>query len=365
MVSILKHGQDSQFIPDVVQIGSTWQGTLSYLGQLMDLSDDPPTENLDDFIPILLESCHLQSSRQLFSVPWFSDVRVLYYRKDILKKLNVTPKDFLTWEGFRQVLDKVKNSYSEKIFPLSLSGQSEHILIHDLAPWLWAANSDFVDLATKKSLIDQPSFQKATHFYFSLIDDKYVPLMGRDQITYGNFFNGAAAFQVSGAWPALTIFDRESDEYESVVAKNFGIAPVPSLNPQIPSTTFIGGSHLAIMASSQKKEPAKKLIRFLTDKSNHEIHARKIGVLPVRKSSFNSDFFGEHWHGMGTHFELAIQNARTLPSLPILGTIEQLVQKFTGELLDAVRNEKYNEQLLDQLAKKTSKELDYILSLYA
>jgi len=63
---------------------------------------------------------------------------VLYYRQDILAKLNLSAEDLGTWKGFREACERLHNSKLGKTyFALPLQGQKEGILIHDLAPWIW------------------------------------------------------------------------------------------------------------------------------------------------------------------------------------------------------------------------------------
>ncbi len=365
IIGIIKRGSNSETLPDIVQIGSTWQGTLSSLGGLADLSQFADTNILNDFIPPLLSNCYGYNSRKIYAIPWFSDVRVLYYRTDVMKQLGVQVNDFNHWQGFKQVLGLVKRRLKGQIDPMSLSGQSENILIHDLLPWIWGSHAELVDWVTKKSHLREENTRRALHFYFSLINDAYMPLLGRDRMTVGNFFSGQSAFQVSGTWPVDSVFNPKSSDYNPKVAKNFGLALIPTNSPRTPYITFTGGSHLAILASSKHVEESWSLIKFLTKKENQEEHARKIGFLPARESSFHTSFFKEGWEEHQHIFEQAIKTSRTFPSLPVMGTIEQLIKYFTGDLLESVRMGRYSKEQLNHHCLRTSIEIDYILSLYA
>lgn len=364
LIGAIKNITDPEAVPDVVQIGSTWQGTLSYLGRFVDLSSFSKPAVLDDFIEPLLSSCYSQKGKQLFSIPWFSDIRVLYYRKDFIEELNITEKNFSSWEGFRNVLHEVKIHFGNKIAPMSLSGQSENIQMHDLAPWIWSANSDFINSRFKKSILHENPAQDAIRFYFNLIHEGYIPILGRDHLTVGNFFSGNSVFQISGVWPMETLFNPKSPTYQPEVAKHIGVSLLPSYSGNNPATTFIGGSHLAIFSSSNYIEEAWLLIKFLTDKQKQENHAKRAGVLPARKSSFVPLFFGKEVPEASKIFMQAIKHSKTFPSLPILGSVEQVIKNFAQNALNSIRLGYYDQDTLSVLCHKTSLDIDYLLSLY-
>ena len=72
--------------PDVIQIGSTWNATLAQKGILREITQE--TADLGGvgmFVPSSWPSCHFPASARISSLPWFVDIRPLYYRKDIFE----------------------------------------------------------------------------------------------------------------------------------------------------------------------------------------------------------------------------------------------------------------------------------------
>jgi multiple sugar transport system substrate-binding protein len=78
-------GRHVRSIPDVMQVGTTWITTLSYLGALEQVPDNPfgPREHR------MASSIGDSSS---YCIPWFIDIRVLYYRRDIFEAFGIDPR---------------------------------------------------------------------------------------------------------------------------------------------------------------------------------------------------------------------------------------------------------------------------------
>ena len=122
--------------PDVIQIGSTWVATFADQGVVVDVSDHFDTDN---FFPPSVASARMFGKKDLFAVPWFVDTRVLYYwKKDI-----TSPSQLATWEDFSSTCKASANSRRGSFigFPNTISWD----LLHNLAPWLWAAGGDILE----------------------------------------------------------------------------------------------------------------------------------------------------------------------------------------------------------------------------
>ena len=72
-------------------------------------------------------------------MPWLADIRMLYYRIDVLRLFGFTSGDLGNFDSFMNVCRSIQNERKspEDILAFRLSGHSEVILIHDLAPWIW------------------------------------------------------------------------------------------------------------------------------------------------------------------------------------------------------------------------------------
>lgn len=361
LIAVAKR-KDYRDPPDVIQIGGTWNTTLAALGVLSDITDYLDDVERTDVIRPIWNYCYEPTRTKAYSLPWFLDARVLYYRKDLLAPLQIQPEDLSTWKGFREACERLHNSnLGKKYFALPLSGQREGILIHDLAPWIWGGGGNFISSDRHVAQFNEPSSLKGIDFYFRMMVDHLIPLLGRDRLCTGDFFSGQFAFQVSGVWPINSFLNPKYPYYQPDVARNYGISVFPA--GPAGQVTFLGGSNLGIVSSSQHPHAAWKLIKFLTSVDSQVRHSRQIGMLPSRYSALEQ-LLSAAPAGVAEVFRHSLRVARTLPCAATLGTIERIVGRVTQNLTTAVRENRYDERLLNEEMNSAAKEADYILSLY-
>lgn len=348
--------------PDVIQIGGTWNATLAALGVLGDMTDYLDDIERADVVRPVWNYCYDPTRTKAYSLPWFLDARVLYYRTDILHELGLRPEDVGTWKGFREACERLHNSsLGKRYFALPLAGQKEAILIHDLAPWIWGAGGNFLSSDRHFAQFHEPAALKGIDFYFRMMVDHLIPILGRDRFSPGDFFSGQFAFQVSGVWPINSYLNPDYPYYRADVARHYGISVFPS-GPAGP-VTYLGGSNLSIVSASQHPHAAWKLIKFLTGVEAQVRHSRQIGMLPSRYSALEKLLAGAP-ASVADVFRHSLRVARTLPCAATLGAIERIIGRSSQKLMGAVREGRYNEKMLTEEMAAAGKETDYILSLY-
>lgn len=361
LIAVAKH-KDMRDLPDVVQIGGTWNTTLAALGVLSDITDYLDDIERADIIRPIWNYCYEPTRTKAYSLPWFLDARVLYYRRDLLTQLGLVPDDLSTWKGFREACERLHNSHLGKsYFALPLAGQREGILIHDLAPWIWGAGGNFLSSDRHVAQFGEPASVKGIDYYFRMMVDHLIPLLGRDRLGTGDFFSGQFAFQVSGVWPINSFLNPKYSYYNADVAKNYGISVFPS--GPAGQVTFLGGSNLGIVSSSQHPHAAWKLIKFLTGVQSQVRHSKQIGMLPSRYTALE-ELLASAPAGVAEVFRHSLRVARTLPCAATLGTIERILGKVSQDLMSAVRENRYDDRVLKETLQSAAKEADYILSLY-
>lgn len=351
-------GRSEKTVPDILQVGTTWVSTLSYLGAL-------------EKTPASLASTAQQQTQSLlgdtnsYCVPWFIDIRVLYYRRDIFENFQLDPHLLSDWRGFNRLCGDLQrslaksNRYPKIIAPLCIPGQKPGVLMHDLAPWIWQAGGDFVSENSKvPDLVNGALFQ-GCQFYFDLINQGFMPIPNA-ALPPGNFFTGHYAMQFSGSWPVDSYLTLGWPYGAPEVAMGAGVVPLPA-GPQ-GRYTFLGGSNLGVSSASENKELAWEFIQFMVDPDRMTRHARSIGALPARLSDLEP-LFSRH-PGARDAFFSSFGHARRLPRIIELGSVEQIIYKMSVRVISLIRAKEYTPRRLQQEIEAANNEIKSLLSVH-
>ena len=111
------------------------------------------------------------------SLPWFLDVRPLFFRRDVLAEAGVDPKTLLNWTDFRKALLKIQKAdltiEGMRIAPIGYPGKHDWNVIHNLAPWVWGAGGDFLDSTGSESRLATKESIAGILFYLNLVRDGF------------------------------------------------------------------------------------------------------------------------------------------------------------------------------------------------
>ncbi len=351
-------GRNTRNVPDVMQVGTTWITTLSYLGALEQVPEKP-------FGPREMRMATSIGDSSPFCIPWFIDIRVLYYRRDIFEAFRINPALLNDWKGFSQACAELKqhlsksDRFSRIIAPLGSPGQKPSVLIHDLAPWVWEAGGDFCSEDLKETNLNQVPLIQGAEFYFDLIGQGYMPVPN-SALPQGNFFTGHYAMQFSGSWPTDTYLNPDWAYTRREVADNAGVKPLPE-GPQ-GRYTFLGGSNLGVSSMSRNKEAAWDFIQFMLQPARSTKHARAIGALPARLAGMD-ELFTRIPSAKEVFFN-SFGYARRLPRLIEMGSVEQIIYKMGGRILMSIREGTYNHRRLYQEINAANNEIKSLLSIH-
>ncbi|MFN0118555.1 MAG: extracellular solute-binding protein [Elusimicrobiota bacterium] len=349
--------------PDVIQVGTTWTTTLSYLNAL----DKVPSDILNSHAQAagwIGDSSDGSFSHDLFGVPWFTDIRVLYYRRDIFEKMGIKVSSLEDWKGLKSACQEIhsyiKKGETEKIkVPLGFPGQKISVQMHDLAPWVWGAGGEFIAEETKEASLTHARLIEGCVYYFDLINDGLMPIPN-NFMPEGNFFTGHAAMQLSGSWPVDTCFNPQYQYAQPEVIENVGIVPLPS-GPK-GRFTFLGGSNLSVLNYSKEKDLAWQFIQFMSEPERLLSHARNIGALPAHLSVM--DVLFERFPWARNVFWDSFSCARRLPKIVELGSVEQILAKMGGRVLSSIRDKAYSLPLLQQEIAVANHDIKTTLSIH-
>ena len=187
---------------------------------------------------------------QVFAVPWDSGPVVTFYRRDLYEQAGISPDDIETWDDFIAAGRTLDEATGAKMLWFDFS---------DDGVWRQLANQNgcfYFDDAGETITANQPGCVAAMDTMKKLYDAEVVEIVdwnGAIQAIKGDTLAGA----VFGGWYVGTI-QGNAPEQEG----NWGVYPMPASEAGGVRAANLGGSALAIPASSDNPEAAMAFIRY-------------------------------------------------------------------------------------------------------
>ena len=322
--------------PDVVELNREWVAAVANTGALHEFSTDEIQSigGKSAFVP------QAWPAGKTISVPWFIDTRVVYYRADILKELNIDPANaFSNWEAFDHTLDAIK--ISKKIAPLGIAGRNDSNPVASFAPWIWEAGGSLLSDDGTRPTINQSAAVDGVDEY-QRFGGRYVDADVLKQDTAGvesMFANGKFAVTIAG--PSLAT---------KLKGSQFGVQQFPPGHTG--HAVWIGGSNLAIVKKSNQESAAFELVKWLTGSEGQGAIATKIGMYPALETA-----------GPAGPIKSQLAAGRSLPALIAWPALEKSMRTDLGKIWDEVITEgqPMAKDLLQTLLDKTAADMQTAL----
>jgi len=259
---------------DLSEVGTTWIGSFVSMNALRPFKP-VEIEQLGGeqvFLPTAWQTTSLVGDGRVWAVPFLSDVRVIFYWRDMLEKARVDEAAaFASFEGIEDTLNRLKKVLPAPwAVPTDVSTQDT---LHNTSSWVWAVGGDFVSADGRKTCFATAEVLAALKAYFGLyrfMPQGIHPLSG-DQ-TVELFRQRQVAAILCGPW--LLPHLREKGDFSGQAAK-IGIA-LP------PGPSFVGGANLIVWRHARYESECLDLIRHLVSPQVQIEFCPAGGLLPVR-----------------------------------------------------------------------------------
>lgn len=245
---------------DVVNLDVTWVPEFARAGLIRELDTSMVP---DDVIDAVAGTARWDD--KVYSVPFNSDVGLLYYRRDYLEKAGVEDTDLsdgTTWNHVRELINTLTETGADALGGaykkgwttqlgayegLTVNGieayastdpKGKHPLTDDQGRYTGSADRLRAGITELKD--------RTAEAYTLSRGEKY----DEDQ-SLTDFANGKTAFLRHWPYAYRTL-------HQSLTSRQLGVAPLPG-------KAVLGGQNLAVTASSGRADAASKLIRYLTD----------------------------------------------------------------------------------------------------
>lgn len=243
---------------DVLQIDVVWAGMLaSHLADLKPYVGASPKAHF----PALIENDTVDG--RLVAMPWWADVGVLYYRKDLLARYGYAPPR--TWQEMTAMARAVQTAErargNTRLWGFVFQGRAYEGLTCNALEWIDSFGGGAILDASGRVTVDNRLAVAALRLAASWVGD-IAPrgVLGYDEeAARGVFQTGNAVFMRN--WPYAWALAQGPD---SPVRGKVGVIPLPSGGPGGKASGTLGGWHLAVSRYSRHPAEAASLVAFLT-----------------------------------------------------------------------------------------------------
>jgi multiple sugar transport system substrate-binding protein len=351
--------------PDVTQAGTTQVPFFAALGGFEDVGSRVEDVGGDGAYPEgVWQTTQVQGQDGTWAVPWFTEARTIYYRKDVLEKAGVDEATaFQDWDSFRATLQAIKDEVPN-IQPFGSPGKKAFDLVHHVMPFVWDAGGAELNDDATQATINSPEAAEGVQFMADLLKDGlYDPSqLERDGTQVESQFKGGKiAVWIGGPWTLQSAGRDDDTAWVPAARKNVAIAPMPA-GPNGEAFTFVGGSNLMMFKSSEHKNEAWELIKFLSQDQVQTEYADIMGMFPARAEAQQA--VGESTPNHEAFYQ-AIQQGRTYAPIPQWGQIENAFKGRFGNILDSAAGKgsgDYGPELIQQQLDEAAKEADGLLA---
>jgi multiple sugar transport system substrate-binding protein len=232
--------------------------------------------DFQDFSKATIEASTIDG--KLMSIPLWTDQFVMYYRKDILEKNNITvPKTMVELED---AMKKLHNPSGD--FYGFVSRGQRNALVTAVSSFVFSEGGDFME--GQQAAVNTPEAVRGFKLYADLVTNYGPPgvLNMNWPQAVGLFAQGKAAFYVDAA----ALYKNATDPEKSLIAEHVGFATLPAGSAGAKPYNTASWS-LAMNPNSKHKDATWAFMEWATNKEN-ALRIQKSGVPGARDSIWAS-----------------------------------------------------------------------------
>jgi multiple sugar transport system substrate-binding protein len=324
--------------PDVTQAGTTQVPYFAMLRGFDNLARRVgEIGGRKAYAPGVWATSGVAGSSAVWGVPWFTEARTIYYRKDIYRRAGINPKTaFKDWAAFRRTLLKLRSVKSFKgrpVAPFGQPGKTAWDLVHHIMPFVWGSGGSELAKNRRSAAITSPQAIRGVKYFADLIPSGVFlksSLERNAPQVEEQFKGGRIATWIGGPWVLASAKRADDEAWVREARGNIGVAQMP-VGPTGKFYTFVGGSNLMMFKHSRHKNEAWRLIKFLSRNDTQLAYARLMGMFPARLAPQKKQ---GRVNANQAAFYRAITHGRTYAAIPQWGPIENVYKTRFGNILD-------------------------------
>lgn len=312
---------------DLVFLDLIWIAKFAEQGWLQNLDPFLDQSESEQYAQAFLDKDWQGSLYQgkLYRIPLHSDVSVLYYRRDLLNELGVSPPQ--SFVDVSNIYRQLKNKGMEKLGYL-WQGRQYESSIAMFIEILQGYGGFWLNDAQEIGLTQEPAI-KAIELLRELIKQQVSPksvLSDDEGDTRRKFLEGKVVFMRNWgqAWQWL-------NQPNSPVYGKVGVTMMPKIENSKQFWSCQGGWGLGIAKKSKHPDAAWKAIQFFTRLSSQRQMAL-LGYIPSRKVLFNDPQLLKKYPYYPM-LEESLKNSVLRPSNPYYPELSRILQEYLNQAL--------------------------------
>ncbi|MFW9941591.1 MAG: extracellular solute-binding protein [Candidatus Thorarchaeota archaeon] len=288
---------------DVIGMDVIWTALFSENGWIENLDTYLDTNEMDDYIGGMVDSCTYKGS--VWAYPYFFNLGVLFYRKDLLTTYGYSESDFDTWAELNATANDILAQENDPDL-VGYVGQFSNYEGGTVNFQEWIGSNGATDIfdSSGDPNLTNPDIINALAFLKGLIapaDDTDLRttdyIIDRDALGYtegeseAKWSLGEAIFcrqwpyvySITIANPLLNNTMGPPDNYTQ-----FGITEIPTFTGGVDEkSSCVGGAILGISAFSDAKDAAFNLTRYLGDNESQYYALEEYSHFPALKDTYS------------------------------------------------------------------------------
>lgn len=289
---------------------------------------------------------------KVWALPFDTDVRALYYRKDFFNEAGLSPPATIAeMDAAAEKLTVRKAGKLQRMGFVPWWNQGWHYT------WGWAFGGEFYNADTQKITANDPRIVESFAWQKSYLDKYGMKDVQAFSSSYETqmevldpFISGKVAMVISGDWYIAGIkrFGPDLD---------YGIVPIPRPAQYKEPTTWSGGWSMVIPTGAKNAQAAATFVKWYTGVEANKMYAEGTTHLPVTRVGAATTFLRE-LPGYKVFIDV-LPYSRNRPVIPVGGLYWD---ELTAARDYVIYGKKTAKRALDDATAKVQAELDRVLS---
>ena len=259
----------------------SWPAQFGSNGWLADLSSEFTPEERKAYFPAFVESNEWEG--KVYGIPFFTDVGLLYYRKDLLAKAGYS-KPPETWDELKEMSKKIMAEDPSISDGFTFTGAR-----YEGGTLL---GNEFIETSGGTVINGEKVEAESTQSLEGIETQRSMVTEGVSPAAVANYEEGdAEAPFLAGRsvflrnW-AYVFGDIANPELSEIKPSQVGVTSVPRASTSIPPVNVGGGWNLYVNAYSNSQKAAVELAKFISSEAQQKHTAETIGYLPTREAVY-------------------------------------------------------------------------------